>query len=51
MLILNLVILIAYGLEESIAELGIKLPLFVVCLLVAILATNIVPRLAPTLPS
>ena len=49
-LILNVVILLAYGLEELVAESGIKLPLFVVCLLVGILVTNIVPRLAPKLP-
>ena len=49
-LILNVVILLAYGLEELVAESGIKLPLFVVCLLVGIVVTNVVPRLAPELP-
>ena len=49
-LILNVVILLAYGLEELVAESGIKLPLFVVCLLVGIVVTNVVPRLAPALP-
>jgi ESS family glutamate:Na+ symporter len=47
LLILNAVILIGYALEETIEETGVKLPLFVVCLLVGILATNIVPRLIP----
>ena len=44
---LNVVILIGYALEETIEETGVKLPLFVVCLLVGIVATNIVPRLFP----
>jgi glutamate:Na+ symporter, ESS family len=47
LLILNVVILIGYGLEETVAETGIKLPLFVVCLLVGIIATNTVPRAFP----
>ena len=47
-LVLNVVILIAYGLEETVAATGLKLPLFVVCMLVSILATNIVPRLVPS---
>ena len=40
-------ILIGYSLEETMAETGVKLPLFVVCLLFAIVVTNIVPRLFP----
>jgi glutamate:Na+ symporter, ESS family len=47
LLVLNVVILIGYALEETIEETGVKLPLFVVCLLVGIVATNIVPRLFP----
>jgi ESS family glutamate:Na+ symporter len=47
LLILNAVILIGYALEETVAETGIKLPLFVACLLVGIIATNIVPRFFP----
>ena len=47
LLVLNVVILIGYALEEVVAETGIKLPLFVVCLLVGIVLTNIVPRLSP----
>jgi ESS family glutamate:Na+ symporter len=49
LLILNAVILIGYALEETIEETGVKLPLFVVCLLVGIVATNIVPRLIPNI--
>src|ERR1700722_9877026 len=47
LLILNVVILIGYALEGTIEEAGVKLPLFVVCLLVGMVATNIVPRLFP----
>jgi len=43
LLVLNIVILIAYGLEDAVEQTGIKLPLFVVCLLVAIVITNTVP--------
>ena len=46
-LVLNVVILIGYALEEVVAETGIKLPLFVVCLLVGIVVTNTVPRMFP----
>jgi glutamate:Na+ symporter, ESS family len=49
LLVLNVVILIGYALEETVAETGAKLPLFVVCLLVAIVVTNSVPRLFPKL--
>jgi len=41
------VILIGYALEELVAESGIKLPLFVVCLLVGIVVTNTIPRMFP----
>src|SRR5271165_2139130 len=44
-LALNVVILIGYALDEVIAETGVKLPLFVVCLLVGILITNTIPRM------
>ncbi|MFG1300842.1 sodium/glutamate symporter [Xanthobacter sp. V3C-3] len=44
LLVLNIVILIAYSLEGVVEKTGIKLPLFVVCLLVAIVITNTVPR-------
>ena len=49
LLVLNIVILIGYALDDVIAETGVKLPLFVVCMLVAILATNTAPRMFPGL--
>jgi glutamate:Na+ symporter, ESS family len=49
LLVLNVVILIGYALDEVVAETGIKLPLFVVCLLVGIVATNTVPHMFPTI--
>lgn len=48
-LVLNLIILVAFGLEQPIEASGVKLPLFVVCMLVSIIATNLMPRLAPSL--
>lgn len=50
LLVLNIAILIAYGLEEAVEATGLKLPMFVVCLLVAIVLTNLVPRAVPRLP-
>jgi glutamate:Na+ symporter, ESS family len=47
LLVLNVVIIVAYALEELVIKTGIKLPLFVVCLLVGIIVTNTVPRLLP----
>ncbi len=47
LLVLNVVILIGYALDEAIAEMGIKLPLFVTCLLMGIVATNTVPKMFP----
>src|SRR6202046_2257022 len=47
LLTLNVVILIGYALEEAVAETGVKLPLVVLCVLVGIIATNIVPRFVP----
>ena len=49
MLVLNVAILIGFAVDELVAETGIKLPLFVVCLLVAIVLTNTLPRLLPQL--
>jgi ESS family glutamate:Na+ symporter len=49
-LVLNVAILIGFSVDEAIAETGVKLPLFVACLLSAIALTNIVPRLFPALP-
>ena len=46
-LVLNVVILIGYVVDEVVAETGVKLPLFVVCLLVGIVVTNTIPRMLP----
>ena len=46
-LVLNVIILIGYALDEVVAETGVKLPLFVVCLLVGIVVTNTIPRMLP----
>ena len=46
-MVLNAVILIGYALDEVVAETGVKLPLFVVCLLVGIVVTNTIPRMLP----
>ena len=45
LLILNIVILIGFALQELVSEASIKLPLFVICLLVGIVATNTAPRI------
>ena len=45
LLVLNVVILIGYALDDVVAETGVKLPLFVVCLLVGIVVTNTIPRI------
>jgi ESS family glutamate:Na+ symporter len=49
LLVLNVAILIGFALDEIVAETGVKLPLFVVCLLVAIVLANTIPRLLPRL--
>lgn len=46
LLVMNIAIVIGYALHEIIDETGIKLPLFVVCLLVAIVMTNTIPLLS-----
>ncbi|GLK86502.1 sodium/glutamate symporter [Ancylobacter defluvii] len=46
-LVMNLAILIGFGIEELMEEVALKLPLFVICLLVGIVLTNTVPRLLP----
>ncbi|BDV36609.1 hypothetical protein SS37A_41390 (plasmid) [Methylocystis iwaonis] len=48
-LVLNVAILIGFGLNDLLRHAGIKLPLFVACLLTAIALTNVVPRLFPGL--
>lgn len=50
LLVMNVAILIGYAAHEVILEAGIKLPLFVVCLLVAIVLTNSLPFIAPRMP-
>lgn len=50
LLVLNIAILIGFGLHEIIEKTGIKLPLFVACLLSAIALTNTMPRLFSRLP-
>ena len=49
-LVLNVAILIGFGVHEALVDAGVKLPLFVACLLSAIALTNTVPRLFPKLP-
>jgi ESS family glutamate:Na+ symporter len=48
-LVLNVAILIGFGFNEMLEEVGVKLPLFVACLLTAIAMTNVAPRLFPAL--
>ncbi|MBB3770210.1 ESS family glutamate:Na+ symporter [Angulomicrobium tetraedrale] len=48
-LVLNVAILIGFFVDELLDEVALKLPLFVICLLVAIVMTNTVPRLLPNL--
>ncbi|MEM6507342.1 MAG: sodium/glutamate symporter [Planctomycetota bacterium] len=47
LLVLHIAIILGYILNEVIAETGLKLPLFVSCLLVAILMSNTVPHIFP----
>ena len=47
LLTLHIAIIIGYVANEAIAEMGFKLPLFVTCLLTAIILSNSVPRLFP----
>jgi glutamate:Na+ symporter, ESS family len=49
-LVLNIAILGGFILHEAIEETGVKLPLFVACLLSAIALTNTAPRVFPRLP-
>ncbi len=48
-LALHVAIIIGYILNEAIASIGLKLPLFVSCLLVAIVMSNTIPYLMPKL--
>jgi ESS family glutamate:Na+ symporter len=47
MLVLNVAILLGFVVDELVAETGIKLPLFVACMIVAIVITNTIPRMLP----
>ena len=49
LLILNVVILIGFELQEIVDQGPIKLPLFVICLVVGIVVTNTVPRFLPAM--
>jgi ESS family glutamate:Na+ symporter len=49
MLVINVAILLGFIVDELMAETGIKLPLFVACMIVAIALTNTIPRLLPRL--
>ena len=49
MLVINVAILIGYIVDDLVAETGIKLPLFVSCMIVAIVLTNTIPGLLPRL--
>jgi len=50
LLVLNVAIMMGIALEELLEEAAVKLPLFVLCLLSAIVITNTVPRLVPRMP-
>lgn len=47
LLVLHIAIIIGYVLNEAIKETGLKLPLFVSCLMVAIVMSNTVPYVLP----
>jgi len=47
LLALHIAIILGYTMNELLSVLGFKLPLFVSCLLIAILMSNTVPRLLP----
>ncbi len=49
-LALHICIILGYILNLSFTEIGLKLPLFVTCLLVAIFLSNVLPKVAPKLP-
>jgi len=48
-LAIHICIIVGYFLNEAIADLGLKLPLFVTCLFAGILITNLVPKSFPTI--
>jgi ESS family glutamate:Na+ symporter len=50
LLILNIAVIIGYLVHRPITELGIKLPLFVPCLITGIVLSNTIPLIFPKLP-
>jgi ESS family glutamate:Na+ symporter len=48
-LAIHICIIVGYFLNEAIADLGLKLPLFVTCLFAGILITNLVPKNVPSI--
>lgn len=48
-LVLHIAIILGYFLNEAISQTGLRLPLFVSCLLVAIVLSNTVPHIMPNL--
>ncbi len=48
-LVMHIAIIIGYFLDQAFADIGLKLPLFVSCLLIAILLSNTVPHILPNL--
>jgi glutamate:Na+ symporter, ESS family len=50
LLVINLTVIIGYSLHKLITEFGIKLPLFVPCLIVGIILSNTIPLIFPKLP-
>lgn len=48
-LVLHIAIILGYILNEALDVVGVKLPLFVSCLLVAIVLSNVVPTIVPRL--
>jgi ESS family glutamate:Na+ symporter len=48
-LVMNVAVLVGFTVDEILDDLGVRLPLFVSCLMVAIVLTNTIPRLLPRL--
>jgi ESS family glutamate:Na+ symporter len=49
LLIISIAVLLGFVVDDLLADTGIKLPLFVSCMIIAILLTNTVPNLLPRL--
>lgn len=50
MVMIHVAVILGYGLHQLILEVGIRLPLFVPCLIVGILLANLQPFVLPSLP-